>query len=443
MGAPQETIYKTIYQHNQFPVAASDMARLQEIAKDCREVKNYVYGRYSGIRSLPKIYPGYTVQNEMTVSGLRERLGLPSVYFYLSIFDALGDIRGQWTRIKSRTEKNIRENPNLTPEDRHYLRFVMKQSQCFEAILTGKEPELSQSWEEAYRAVRAGADARRLDQYLRRQVRRHMDKPHTDAADGFTVSPKGYRYADHGIYLAMKESRKRLFIPLTDNNRYTRQVYIRLYPHEGKITVNVPIEVKARRPAGYDGERGLAAGLRCMFVTDSGSAYGENYMEYQSALTDYVRERLPRHRRNADNNPGMKKYRAGKERLETALHTYVNAEINRMLDTEKPGTLYLPKLPGVSKAGVNARINAMASMWQKGYVKSRLTQKCRERSIRLVEVFGKGISSGCSRCGAVGRKEGDRFYCAACGLEMAERQNTACNALIRGRALQEEKGGGS
>lgn len=339
MGAPQETIYKTIYQHNQFPVAASDMARLQEIAKDCREVKNYVYGRYSGIRSLPKIYPGYTVQNEMTASGLRERLGLPSVYFYLSIFDALGDIRGQWTRIKSRTEKNIRENPNLTPEDRHYLRFVMKQSQCFEAILAGKEPELSQSWEEAYRAVRAGADARRLDQYLRRQVRRHMDKPHTDAADGFTVSPKGYRYADHGIYLAMKESRKRLFIPLTDNNRYTRQVYIRLYPHEGKITVNVPIEVKARRPAGYDGECGLAAGLRCMFVTDSGSAYGENYMEYQSALTDYVRERLPRHRRNADNNPGMKKYRAGKERLETALHTYVNAEINRMLDTEKPGTL--------------------------------------------------------------------------------------------------------
>ncbi|HBA69143.1 MAG TPA: hypothetical protein DCZ40_07275, partial [Lachnospiraceae bacterium] len=71
MGMPQETMYKTVYQYNRIPIPAADMERLQEIAGDCREVKNYVYDRYSGIHSLPKIYPGYTVQNEMTKSGLR------------------------------------------------------------------------------------------------------------------------------------------------------------------------------------------------------------------------------------------------------------------------------------------------------------------------------------------------------------------------------------
>lgn len=433
MEGYKDTIYKTVYQYNQVPIAAADMARLQEIARDCREVKNYVYDRYSGIRSLSKIYPGYTVQNEMTKSGLRERLGLPAVYFYLSIFDALGDIKSQWARTKSRIEKNIRDNQDLTPEDRHYLRFVLKQSRCFEAVLAGREADLSGNWAESYEKLRQEVDAHKLDQYLRRQVRRHMNKPHTDVADGFPASPKGYRYADHGIYLSMKENRRRLFIPLTDNNRYTRQIYIRLYPEEGKVTLGIPIEVRQKHLAGYEGEIGLAIGIKCMFVTDQGRAYGEGYLEYQSALTDYVREKLPRHRRNAKNNPGTKKYDRGKARLEQALHDHVNAEINRMLETEKPGTIYLPKLPPQSKAGLNRRVNATVNMWQKGYVKSRLAQKCRERSIQLVEVFGKGISTQCSRCGAEGKKEGDTFRCPSCGAELPERQNTAENVLKRGR----------
>lgn len=439
MKEHKDTIYKTIYQYNQVPVSTIDMKRMLEIARDCREVKNYVYNRYSGIQSLQKIYPGYTAQNEMTKSGLREKLGLPSVYFYLSIFDALGDIKGQWARVKSLVEKNIRNNPNLTTEERHYLRFIMKQSQCFESVLVGRELKLSEEWSELYTAVCVGVDTHRLDQYLRRQVRRHLDKPHTDVADGFVISPKGYRYADHGIYITMKESRKRLFIPLTDNNQYKTQIYIRLYPDEKRITLNIPIEVRQRHLVGYDGEIGLAMGLKCMFVTDQGRAYGEKYLEYQSVITDYVRKKLPRHQRNAKNNPGMKKYNAGKARLEKMMHDYVNAEINRMLEIEKPSIIYVPKLPPNSKAGLNRRVNATVNMWQKGFVKSRLSQKCRERSIELVEVFAKGISTQCSSCGAAGVKEDGVFRCASCKMELPERQNTAGNVLKSGRTSRKEK----
>ena len=180
-----------------------------------------------------------------------------------------------------------------------------------------------------------------------------------------------------------------------------------------------------------------------MFVTDQGRAYGERYLEYQSALTDYVRERLPRHQRNAKTNPGMKKYNAGKARLEKAMHDYVNGEINRLLETERPGTVYLPKLPAQSKAGYNGRVNATVNMWQKGFVKRRLAQKCRERSIELVEVFGKGISSQCSRCGAEGEKKEDMFRCPACRLELKERENTARNVLKRGQARREKRERGS
>lgn len=124
---------------------------------------------------------------------------------------------------------------------------------------------------------------------------------------------------------------------------------------------------------------------------------------------------------------------AGRERLEAALHTYINAEINRMLRAEKPCVLYLPKLPQSSKAGVNKRINSSVSMWQKGYIRDRLFQKCREQSIELIEVVGKDISNECSSCGAIGQKTNGIFTCKACGTKIPERENAARNALKRGR----------
>ena len=429
---PQGTICKTVHQYNKEPVPEEDMKKLVEIAKDYGEVKNYVYQRYGSIKSLPKIYPGYTVQNEMTASGLRAKLKLPSVYFYLAIFSALGDIKNQWAQVKNRTEKCIRENQNLTPEDRHYLRFVVKQSRCFENILLEQEMDLAGEWKNSFEKVRTGVDEKRLNQYLRRQVRRHLKKLHSDTDDGFTVSGKAYRYDDHGIYLAIKEKRKRIFIPLTDNNRYTSQLNIRLFPKEGNIVIHVPIETRIRQNKDYRKTVGLAMGIRNMFVTDQGNIYGEKYSEYQYALADFVRAGNTRYWKNKVNNPGRKKYMAGRERLEAALHTYINAEINRMLKTESPAVIYLPKLPQTSKAGVNKRINHSVNMWQRGYIKSRLIQKCRERSIELVEVWAKDISNECSQCGAIGKKAKDIFTCNVCGARIPERENTAKNALKRG-----------
>ena len=132
---PSDKICKTVRQFNKEPVSKEDMEKLQEIAVDYRKVKNYVYDHFGGIGSLSKIYPGYTVQNEMTATNLRKALGLPSVYFYLAVFDALADIKSQWIRTKAKVLQLIGENQNLTPEEKHYLRFVLKVNNAFTAIL--------------------------------------------------------------------------------------------------------------------------------------------------------------------------------------------------------------------------------------------------------------------------------------------------------------------
>lgn len=433
---PPETIYKTVHQYSKFPVPAEDMEKLLEIAEDYGKVKNYVYARYSGIGGLGKIYPGYTVQNEMTKSGFRAELGLPSVYFYLAIFEALGDIKSQWSKTKSKVLELTGRNENLTKDEKHYLRFLLKIPNVFEAVLNQKPPKLPEKIQKQYAGLAAAVDADRLNRYLCRQVRKYHIRPRTDDAGGFSVSGKAYRYGDcgrhHGIYLSTKENRKRIFVALTDGNQYKNQIYVRLKPEEAGIEIDVPVNVAVRRHRDYTSQVGLAMGYFTMLTTEAGHTYGEQLGTYQAEYAEWIRGRQASYRRNREANPGRKKYEAKKKRYEEWLHSYINHELNRFFQTEKPHTVFLAKLPHGQRGGINRKINSNLALWQKGYIRERLRQKCQEQSVELIEVLGKNISRECSQCGNAGQKADGRFLCGTCGYCAEEKTNTAKNVLKRG-----------
>lgn len=430
---PTDKICKTVHQYNKEPVSEEDMRRLLAIAEDYREVKNHVYARYGGIASLSKIYPGYTVQNEMTAGGLRERLDMPSVYFYLAVFDALGDIKSQWTRTKSKLLKLVNKNEGFTPEEKHYIRFLLKVNNAFEAALNQKPIELAAKLKKQYGELAARVDTEKMHRYLCRQVRKYHVKLHTDTADGFSIAERAYRYADHGIYISIKEKRKRVFIPLTDNKQYKCQCYIKLYPEEHHIEIKVPVYVTVRSHSDYQNEVGIAVGFYTMLTTDEGHQYGEELGTYQMSFSDWIRQQTGNYNRNRSSNPGRKKYNAKKRRLEEQLHSYINHELNRFLQTEKPRTVYVVKLPKPKAGGMNKKINHSLSQWQRGYIRKRLMQKCQEQSVELVEVLGKDISNECSNCGAMGKKSDGTFTCPSCGYEAEEKTNTARNVKKRGQ----------
>ena len=427
-----DTICKIVHQYNKNPVSKENMQKLQEIASDYAAVKNYVYQRYGGVKSLSKLYPGYTVQNEMTKSGLRERLGLPSVYFYLAVFDALAEIKSQWTRTKTKVAETVKENRELTEEEQHFLRYLLKVNNAFDAALNGTVLELPKEIRQQYDKLASQVTVKKLEHYLGRQVRKHHKKPHTDKVEGFAISERAYRYADHGIYIAIKEKRKRIFILLTDKNCYTRQLYIRLFPEESRMELNVPIDCSIKRHEDYEEALGISMGMRTMITTDQGRIYGEKFGICQSHLSDWIREQSTMYSKNKGANPGRKKYYAKKQRLEEQFHSYINQELNRFLKEEKPEIIYLPKFPKPGTAGPVKRMNHYATMWQRGYLRERLTLKCREQSVQLIEVFGKDISRECSQCGAMGEKKGERFFCPQCGYEADQKENSARNAKKRG-----------
>ena len=427
-----DKICKTVRQYSKEPISPEDMTKLQEIAQDCCKVKNYVYDRFGGIGGLKKIYPRYTVQNEMTATDLRKRMGLPSVYFYLAIFDALADIKAQWNQTKAKVLQLVGENESLTPEEKHYLRFLLKVSNAFTAVL-GQEPvKLPQEIQKTYGELAAQVDTGKLHRYLCRQVRKHHGKQHTDTATGFSVSERAYRYGDHGIYLSTKENRRRVFVPLTDNNQYKSQLYVKLYPEEGRIEIMAPVYVSVRSYREYTGCIGISMGMFTMVTTSDGHFYGKEFGEYASRYAEWVQGQTASYNNNRGENPGRKKYQEKKRCLEEQLHGYINHELNRFLKEEKPGTIYMVKLPRPKKGGGIPRINNQVSMWQRGYIRSRLTQKCKEQSIELIEVLGKDISRECSSCGEVMEQKGAVFTCGVCGYTADKKVNAARNIVKRG-----------
>uniref|UniRef100_UPI004055C370 zinc ribbon domain-containing protein n=1 Tax=Agathobacter sp. TaxID=2021311 RepID=UPI004055C370 len=382
--------------------------------------------------SLSKIYPGYTVQKEMGKSELRERLGLPSVYFNVAILDALGDIKSQWTRTKASVLKRVNKNENFSETDRHYLRFLLKVSNAFEMVLNDKTIDLKPEVQKKYAELAERVDTHKLNSYLKRQVRKLHTKQYAEKAEGFSLTERAYRYDNHGIYITMKEKRKRIFVELTDHQAYMRQIYIKLYPEQNNIELLVPVDVKVKQHTDYYNSVGLAVGMYTMFVTDKGNTYGEQLGEYQIQLAEWVREQSIKYALNRHTHPGRKKYTAKKRKMTEQLHSYINMELNRFLKIEKPEVIYIPKLPKAQKRKGNKAINHSVTMWQRGYIRFRLQQKCKEQSIELVEVFGKDISNACSRCGGIGKKQNGIFTCSECGNSMDEKINAACNAKKRG-----------
>jgi hypothetical protein len=416
---------KIVRQYNKTPIDKAEMDKLLEIAKDYSTVKNYVYQRYGGIGGLSKIYPGYTVQNEMTDSGLRERLDMPSVYFYLAIFDALGDIKTGWTRTKKDILEAVKRHKDLTDNDKHYLRLILKSDKALDSILNNKDINIENN-------LKDECDTHKLHQYLKRQTRKHLKKMHTDKYDTFTVSERAYRYADDGIHISTKEKRKRVYIPLTDNNRYNRQLKIMLIPEESRLEIIVPIETKTKKHEDYINEIGISLSVHTLITTSDGHQYGDKLGTLLSDKAEWIKNHQQKYKENGDKT-GRKKYNNQKQKIDAAMHNYINNQLNTFIKTEKPAVIYMPKLPPNSYGGNYGSNNYSTTIWERGYIRNRLAQKCQENNIKLIDVYAKNISNQCSKCGEIGKKKDGKFTCNSCGNVMDEKTNTAMNAKNRGR----------
>ena len=423
-----KTVVKTVKQYNKYPIPPEDMDRLMEIAQKYGIVRNYVYKRYGGINSIDKITPGYTIGKEMNNSGFRQQIGIPVIYYERAIYDALTDIRAQWSVVKNKIRTLAINNPQFTDEDRHYIFFVLKYDKCFQAVTQRSDESFAKEAGKAYEKITANIDKHRLDNYINRQIRKKLNTIHTNSDMYFKVKSKMYNYTGNSIRIPSVIPRKFICVPLTDSNRYSCQICIKLIPEENGFEITVPIEVKVREHDDYTNSIGVAFGMFEMLTTSTGNIYGADFRNYMNEFSEWRYKR----EKNRPQNVSRKKFDNQIHKYEERLHSYINNQINLMLENEKPEIIYIPKYPRLRAKGINKIVNNNVSSWQRGYIRNRIIQKCSENCIQVIEVASKDIGVRCSSCGDIGDKCRDIYTCPKCGYTENNKINTAKNVYLNG-----------
>ena len=442
-------ITKTVLQYST-NLPDETIGELKKIALDYNKVRNYVYSRYSGINSLNKLIPGYTVLNEMRYCGLRQQLNLPVVYYELAIFDALRDIKSMWSNLKNRIAALVKQNENLTQDDRIYLFTVLNYPSVFNAIVLRKEYEMPKN------TVGLQLDVKRLNNLLCRYVRKYKQISKVDKKCVFAVSPNGYKYYGKGLIgFVGRIPRKRIMVELKDNDVHTRQ--LRVFVEEEHIKIYAPVDVEVKQHTDYINTVYLHIGFGNMLTSSDGNVYGKDFNKLVNTETDRLRikniERYKSYKaysaavennskakssRIKANNLGKKKYFLQKKNKYAKMTTFINSEINRMLKEEKPCAIVIAKAVAPKKAA-----NTMSKYSREklnrsfgGYIRKRLTQKCAENGVAIIEVSPKDISSICSSCGKSGKKQNSFFICGSCGTKTDKYINAALN--IKNKYLSKE-----
>jgi hypothetical protein len=446
-GSETKTVLRSVRQRSK-PLPGETMEFLRGIARDYARVKAYVCQRYAGVGGLEKLYPGYTVQNEMNATGFRKSLNLPYCYYAQAMFEAIADIKGRWSILKKRIAGLVKRNGNLSDAERHYIFTVLRSDRLYAAALNGRGFDPPDKFRDR------DLDFRRLHSLIRRLTRKHMAPRRAGAPGGggrprrFMVAKGGYRYGDGGLWLCSRIPHKRVFIPLTDNAKRTKPLSVRLGEDTAEVTA--PVESRARFHADYVNKVALHLGYAAMFTASSGNEYGAGLGGMLSARAEriYAKRKLRAvcqgaHRkavaakdmkkagRIKANNLGAGKFTSRNEREMSGLKSYINAEINRMFEAEKPREVVIPAKSPLYARWMSRASKQKLSHWAVGYVRKRLEDKCALNGVALTEAGGAGASLTCAACGQPGKRANRQFVCDACGTRASHPLNAARNLLKR------------
>lgn len=433
-----EVVTKTIWQFSK-KLDAETMDFLRGIASDYSKVKNYAYNRYSGIKSIDKLVPGYEILNEMRAGGMRQQLDLPVVYFEMALFEAVWDIKAMWQNLKNKITLLANQNENLSDDDKSYIRLVMRINSVYSAILNDRQYDMPQ------KAAKLNIDVKKLNNRIKRWTRKYKVSPVSEASNTFRVTPGGYSYKNGGIRLVSRVDRKRVFIPLRDATPFKRQLNIIVM--DDYIKIAVPIDKDIDFHHDYCTTIYAHIGYKDMITLSNGAVYGADLNTLVLPETERLADKnRVRHKtysvysqciENGDikkaeriqlNNLGKVKYDKQKHKKRAETVTFINTALNKMLESEKPSKIVITA--PIKHFNMNKYSKQTKKMFTRsfsGVIRERLKDKCIANGIELIEINSRDTGAICSSCGEKGIRKNLVFHCEKCNLEIPSALNSAKN----------------
>lgn len=422
-----------------------------------RNIKNYVWARYSGIGSLLK-QSGWTIRDELIQRDLLSNK-ITKTFSRVAIEKSASTIKSDWIATKKKVKKAIAQNENLTKDDKHYLYSCLKHTPTLYNILNYKKVDYQTDYLKDLKV-----DVHRLNNLLRRYIRRYKTKSHTNKAN-VIIDSNIYKFDFNNNLFTFtgKKKNSRIEITLIGNipklkgtlelvkNQKANQYYL-----------HVPLErIIAKKDMTEQSEiLGLDVGITDLITLSNGSIYGANSAELFYTLSDnlvnknrsrlfsykqHLEERISTEKdqskkslleqklRNLEeNNLGSKKRISKISKYKSRIASHINCELNKMVKEEDIQEIVREDLNWSSKKkNVSRKQRNRFATWSKGVLLERLSVKLAERGIKETIVNPAYTSQVCCKCNHLGERKGKEFKCLNCNLSIDADFNASINIKKR------------
>ncbi|PAB60543.1 RNA-guided endonuclease TnpB family protein [Anaeromicrobium sediminis] len=438
-----DTIMKTVKQYSK----EIDLEELQYIANQYKNVKNYVYSRYSGVNSI-LILPKYRkeIRDVWVKSKFAEQWKLPARYWKQALDEAIANIKTEWSNIKNRIKICVNNNENLSNEEKYYIRYILKADKLYQDVLTYKSIHIPKKFEDKK------LNFKYLNNMIRRLTRRYKKSiPYSRECKSFMIDAQMYSYQmkKDMLYINIMTAKrgKRLCIELTDKQVHSGNLRVVLDDRRIQVHKGLQTQVKENNNSNIIG---IDKGYKYLFAVSSGKFYGEKLNKFLNSETERLNKVNKQRNRfwalykshleegnvkkaNAikENNLGKVKYNHNKLKHNQTVKAYINHSLNELIKNETPKEIVMEKLDFVSwNDRYPKSIKRKLSRWIKGYIRDRLEYKCDLNRVKYTYVNPAYTSKVCNMCGEFGKRRGDVFKCPKCG-EIHADSNASINILNR------------
>ena len=409
-----------------------------------RNIKNYVWSRYSGIGSLLK-QSGWTIRDELIQKDLLSNK-ITKTLSRVAIEKSASTIKSNWTTTKKKVKRAIAQNENLTKDDKRYLFLCLKHTPTLYNILNYRKVDYTTDYLKDLKI-----DVHRLNNLLRRYIRRYKTKSHANKANVILTS-NIYKFNsnDNTFMFSGKAKNSRIEATLIGNvpklkgtlelvkNQKTNQYYL-----------HVPLDrIIAKKNMTDESEMlGLDVGITDLITLSNGSVYGANSAELFYTLSDNLvnknRSRLFAYKRELEkrilieqdiskkvileqklknlenNNLGSKKRISKISKYKSRIASHINCELNKMVKEEDIEEIVREDLNWSSKKkNISRKQRNRFSTWSKGLLLERLSVKLVEKGIKETIVNPAYTSQVCCKCNHLGDRKGKEFKCSNCNLSI-------------------------
>lgn len=423
-----------------------------------RNIKNYVWSRYNGIGSLLK-QSGWTIRDELIQKDLLSKK-ITKTLSRVAVEQSAATIKSNWTTTKKKVKKAIAQNENLTKDDKHYLYLYLKHTPTLYNILNYKKVDYATDCLKDLKV-----DVHRLNNLLRRYIRRYKTKSYTNKANVILTSNLYKFDLNNNIFsFTGKKKNSKVTITLIGNipklkgtlelvkNQKSNQYYL-----------HVPLDrIIIKKEMTEQSEiLGLDVGITDLITLSNGSIYGANSAELFYTLSDNLvnknRSRLFSYKRQLEerilteqeepekaileqklrnlenNNLGSKKRISKISKYKSRIVSHINCELNKMVKEEDIEEIVREDLNWISKKkkNVSRKQQNRFSTWSKGVLLERLSVKLAENGIKETIVNPAYTSQVCCKCNHLGSRNGKVFKCLNCNLNIDADFNASINTKKR------------